>query len=1083
MKKQIISLSIFSVLFLNTQAKEKQALSFIENKGQVSDQNHNPRPDVLYSGTDGGMTYHIKNSGVSYQLMRVDTWKNIPSKKEKVADQNTIYRIDLNWLGTNSNFTRSTDEVLPGISNFYNAVCSDGAINVKSYTGVWLNNIYNNINLHYYSGKSGLKYDYIVKAGADYKQIKFQVTGAEIIPQPDGSLKLNTPLGTIIEGAPIAFQNGQALKTKWIVQNNVLSFEVENYNPQLELILDPAVRAWGTYYGGGLGNEEGNYVSTDATGNVYMAGYTKLSGGTTIATAGSHQTIIGGLDDAFIVKFNSSGVRQWGTYYGDVSDDYGNACAVDASGNVYLAGETAFGSGTVIATITGHQSTWAGNTDCFLAKFNSSGVRQWATFYGGAIDEWPKGCAVDASGNVYMSGSTDSNGGTAIATVGSHLSTYAGNTDAFLVKFNSAGVRQWGTYYGGAQQEEGHQCAVDASANVYLSGVTDTPSGTGIATALSHQPTFMGGTDGFLAKFNSAGVRQWGTYYGGLSWEVAYSCATDPSGNVYLSGWTDLNTGTLVATVGSHQQNNAGGYDAYLVKFNTSGVRQWGTYYGGVGSDYGGYCTTDGLGNVYLAGQSANVTGTVLATAGSHQVTQGGGGDSYIAQFNNSGVRQWGTYYGGNSTEAALGCAGDALGNVYLTGATGSSSGTVIASVGSHQSTFGGGSFFDAFLVRFNTCAAATASLSSQTNVLCNGNSTGAATISASGGGPFTYTWLPAGGNATSATNLVAGNYSCVATNTCGANATVTLSITQPPAINISINSPSICSGNTSTVLASVTGGTGTITYTWSVGGNTNSLVVTPSVTTIYSLTVTDGNSCTSTSNSTVTVNPNPTITVNSGTICSGGSFTISPSGASTYTFTGGGPVVTPTANASYTVTGTSTLGCAGNSVVSSVTVNPIPSVSVSTSNTLICVGQAAVLTATGASTYSWNTGPTTNTIVVSPTVTTNYTVTGTDANGCSADLVFSQAVSPCTGISVLNSSNSSILVYPNPGSGLFYVKSTEYANSEIEVYNSIGQLILKQDLSSEVTSLNLTTYASGIYTLRVKTNNSSLQLFKLVKE
>jgi hypothetical protein len=108
-----------------------------------------------------------------------------------------------------------------------------------------------------------------------------------------------------------------------------------------------------------------------------------------------------------------------------------------------------------------------------------------------------------------------------------------------------------------------------------MSGYTDTNSGTNIATSGSHQSAYGGGIwDAYLVKFNSAGVRQWGTYYGGAGYDIVMgSCATDPSGNVYMTGITTTSVGTSISSSGSHQSAFAGGNDAFLVKFNPSGIR------------------------------------------------------------------------------------------------------------------------------------------------------------------------------------------------------------------------------------------------------------------------------------------------------------------------------------------------------------------------------------------------------------------------------------------------------------------------------------------------------------------------------
>jgi len=459
------------------------------------------------------------------------------------------------------------------------------------------------------------------------------------------------------------------------------------------------VRAWGTYYTGTgqvwpNGEERGNSCITDAAGNVYMVGFT--SSNSDIATAGAHQTVYAGGPivfgtggyDAFLVKFNSSGVRQWATYYGGSQDDMGISCAVDASGNVYMIGSTSSTSG--IATAGAHETTI---NDGFLVKFNSNGVRQWGTYFEGNGNA----CTTDASGNIYIVGLTNSTSG--IATAGAHQTVMSGSGDAFLVKFNSSGVKQWGTYFGGSYtlasgMETGLSCATDALGNVYMTG--HTPSTSDIATAGAHQTIYGGSsTDAFLVKFNSSGVIQWGTYYGGAGVDIGYSCATDATGNVYLAGDTQqefLPASSGMTTIGAHQSAYGGGYsDGFLVKFDSNGLRQWGTYYGGSLLDVSFSCATDASGNVYMSGNTQSSAG--IATSGAHQTTFN---DAFLVSFNSSGVRQSGTYYGGIKNV----CTSDASGNVYMTGYTQSNSG--IATAGAHQTANGNNGYSDAFLVKFN---------------------------------------------------------------------------------------------------------------------------------------------------------------------------------------------------------------------------------------------------------------------------------------------------------------------------------------------------------------------------------------------
>ena len=355
---------------------------------------------------------------------------------------------------------------------------------------------------------------------------------------------------------------------------------------------------------------------------------------------------------------------------------------------------------------------------------------------------------------------------------------------------------------------------------------------------------------------------------------------------------------------------------------------------------------------------------------------------------------------------------------------------------------------------------------------ICNGSSF---TIVPSGASSYTYQGGGAVKNPTITTT-----YTVIGTNSVGCLsniATSTVSVNSNP--TIAVNSGSICSGNTFTILPS-----GASTYTIQ-GGSVN---VTPTANTSYTVAGTSSLGCISanTATSNVIVNAAPTLSVNSGAICLGNSFTITPTGASTYTYSGGSAVVSPTATASYTVTGTNTVGCNG-SAVSNVTVNALPTVSAASSNTaFICVGSSATLTATGASSYVWNTTATTAVIAVSPTTTTSYTVTGTNAAGCSANAVVSQSVSTCTGInSNFTNLTSNLIVYPNPSSGVFNVQletSTPLSLTTIEVTDVLGRVILTDNVNAGVYELNLGNNVNGVYFIKA-TFDGKTKTVKIVKE
>jgi gliding motility-associated-like protein len=238
---------------------------------------------------------------------------------------------------------------------------------------------------------------------------------------------------------------------------------------------------------------------------------------------------------------------------------------------------------------------------------------------------------------------------------------------------------------------------------------------------------------------------------------------------------------------------------------------------------------------------------------------------------------------------------------------------------------------------------------------------------------------------------------------TCPGTYRIPVIVTVTPGLTITVNSPSICSGQTAGLIAN--GGT---SYSWSAGATstgTNTADASPVSTTSYTVTGTTG-SCSGTAVSTVTVIPGPSITVNSPTICAGQTANLTANGGTTYSWSAGATSTgTNTANASpvstttYTVTGT-TSGCSGTAV-STVTVTPGPTISVNSPT--ICEGETANLTVTGGTTYIWSSGANstgTNTADAIPLSTTSYTVTGT-TSGCSGTAVSTVTVTPLPSITV----------------------------------------------------------------------------------
>jgi len=293
----------------------------------------------------------------------------------------------------------------------------------------------------------------------------------------------------------------------------------------------------------------------------------------------------------------------------------------------------------------------------------------------------------------------------------------------------------------------------------------------------------------------------------------------------------------------------------------------------------------------------------------------------------------------------------------------------------------------------------------------------------------------------------VAGTYTYYA-GTCPGLYRGILTITVNPNPTITVNSSTICSGQSATLIAS-----GASSYTWNTGATTSSIVVSPLSNTTY--TVSGGVvGCTDTKTTQVIVNPNPTITVNSSTICSGQSATLIASGASSYTWNTGATtssiVVSPLSNTTYTVSG-SVVGCT-DTKTTQVIVNPNPTITVNSST--ICSGQSATLIASGASSYTWNTGALTSSIVVSPSSTSIYTVVG-QINGCLDTKTTNVIVLTAPNLSI-TSTNSLVCqnncisftylpsnytnVQFNYGDGNGYVNTNSYCFNTIGIYTVVAK-------------------------------------------
>ncbi len=263
---------------------------------------------------------------------------------------------------------------------------------VRSYGKITIKEVYPGIDWVIYNTSSGgMKYDFVVHPYADPSQIRLSYKWTdkpeENTMENEGSITIATPLGKITEGKPYGYNSGNAVNVSYNIEDMDISFQTGEYNTSETLILD-FQRVWATYYGGNS-FEFGYSIQSDGT-SVWVTGTSwstnfplqNLSGAYNQGTYG------GGYNDAFILKFSTSGTRSWATYYGGNSDDIGYSIHSDGT-NVWVTGST-YSYNFPLQTLSGayNQGTYGGGgNDAFILKFSISGVRQWATYYGGTGDE------------------------------------------------------------------------------------------------------------------------------------------------------------------------------------------------------------------------------------------------------------------------------------------------------------------------------------------------------------------------------------------------------------------------------------------------------------------------------------------------------------------------------------------------------------------------------------------------------------------------------------------------------------------------------------------------------------------------
>ncbi len=380
-------------------------------------------------------------------------------------------------------------------------------------------------------------------------------------------------------------------------------------------------------YLGGNGEDDGFGVAIDGAGNAYVTGATDSSNFPT--TGGAYQTVFGGgTSDAFVAKLNPAGnALVYSTYLGGSGNEQANGIAVDGAGNAYVTG---YFTGSFPVTPGAFQTVAAGVQSSFVTKLNPAGsALLYSTYVGGSGNDMAEAIAVNAAGNVYITGPTTSPDFP--LTPGAYQTVYGATSswDVFVTELNPAGsALVYSTYLGENNNDASYGIALDAAGDAYIIGST---GGNFPTTAGAYETVFPGGVEVFVTKLNPNGTALiFSTYLGGGGITEGGGIAVDPAGNVYATG---LTSGSFPTTAGAYQTVYGGGtYDGFMTIFNPLGTALiYSTYLGGSGEDSSYKVALDPSENIYLTGYTS---GNFPTTAGAFQVNYGGGTeDAFVMKF------------------------------------------------------------------------------------------------------------------------------------------------------------------------------------------------------------------------------------------------------------------------------------------------------------------------------------------------------------------------------------------------------------------------------------------------------------------
>ena len=954
----ILKATVLFLLPLFTSSLYSQV--FIENKGQVLDFYENHHPEVSYYYADHAAAVYLQNDRLVYnfkqseQLDLARFQNDREGYEEALRNQQAVYhRLDMVFQHAQANSVISTGKQSQGVTHYY-LNKRNGIRDVRSFESVKYENIYPNIDVVFYHTPNGLKYDLVLKAGANIQDIHLKFEGAKVSIE-NKKLIVSVNNREITEEIPLSFIDGdqaRAVEVEYILhKDGTVGFRLKDQVTYTTLTIDPVLE-WGSYFNLASGTDQlygiANHLDND--GNYFTYGMAQNAASTypVVNPGGAYTTAANGSADGYFAKFNANRQLVWSTYLGGSGYDeiYDGEIITSRGTTLHLVGER-ITTGAPFTNGGGFfQNTAARN---FWARFNkNTGVLEHLTSLSSG---YKPSISISNSGLVAIANDAyDFNTLPILNRAGAYNQGINGGTkDMGLLLFNASYTQIWGTFMGGTGSQENFMCAFDSNDNIYFVGETSNNAGLVNLPGAYNQSTVGGGTDVMLGKFTNTGQLVWSTLYGGNGSDARRGqqghgarILVHPTTNELILAFNTTSNNLPVTNLPGAYNKTApthidfGGssgsfwnYAAHLCKFSTAGALNYSTYYY---SETGGGDLIENIAfggcNKFYIGSAGEATKQLTGAGSGYNLTQGTGAgrSGYITMLSSSTFAfEWDSYINPNiSSEANV--AANINQAPFYTATTLYYNNLPVVDPGNgayYNGTSSNPSGAGVGISQFHPSLPPDVTDVS----LCSGASVG---LTASGGMGAPYNWYSSQSSPTVLHTGATYNVSPTTTTTyyvssgtgmCASpRVPVTANVTTVTTGTASINPTSACSGSSATL--TLAGHSGTIQWEASTNGGANWTTISGATTTPYVVNnittstsyravVTNG-SCTGNSN-TVSITITPTVIPNvmisgapGSAICSGTSvtFTANPTNggaAPTYQWQINGGDVSGATNSTFT--------------------------------------------------------------------------------------------------------------------------------------------------------------------------------------